>query len=95
MDMKLQSIRKYQSESTTEKHIIAGKAAERKRMVKMKKKAVVFWITAASVAAISTVLYIRSLLADKKELQKELKDHNNDDMDEYLYDSLKDNGYLV
>jgi hypothetical protein len=64
-------------------------------MVKMKKKAVVFWITAASVAAISTVLYIRSLLADKEELQKELKDHNNDDMDEYLYDSLKDNDYLV
>lgn len=62
----------------------------------MKKKAVVFWITAASVAAISTVLYIRSLLAaDKEELQKELKDHNNDDMDEYLYDSLKDNDYLV
>lgn len=55
------------------KHIIAGKAAERKRMVKMKKKAVVFWITAASVAAISTVLYIRSLLADKEELQKSLK----------------------
>lgn len=95
MDMKLQSIRKYQNESTTEKHIIAGKAAERKRMVKMKKKAVVFWITAASVAVISTVLYIRSLLADKEELQKELKDHNNDDMDEYLYDSLKDNDYLV
>lgn len=47
----------------------------------MKKKAVVFWITAASVAVISTVLYIRSLLADKEELQKELKDHNNDDMD--------------
>lgn len=42
MDMKLQSIRKYQNESITEKHIIAGKAAERKRMVKMKKKAVVF-----------------------------------------------------
>lgn len=61
----------------------------------MKKKAVVFWITAASVAVISTVLYIRSLLADKEELQKELKDHNNDDMDEYLYDSLKDNDYLV
>lgn len=51
--------------------------------------------TAASVAAISTVLYIRSLLADKEELQKELKDHNDDDMDEYLYDSLKDNDYLV
>lgn len=61
----------------------------------MKKKAVVFWITTASVAAISTVLYIRSLLADKEELQKELKDHNDDDMDEYLYDSLKDNDYLV
>ena len=61
----------------------------------MKKKAVVFWITAASVAAINTVLYIRSLLADKEELQKELKDHNDDDMDEYLYDSLKDNDYLV
>lgn len=61
----------------------------------MKKKAVVFWITAASVAASSTVLYIRSLLADKEELQKELKDHNDDDMDEYLYDSLKDNDYLV
>ena len=61
----------------------------------MKKKAVVFWITAASEAAISTVLYIRSLLADKEELQKELKDHNDDDMDEYLYDSLKDNDYLV
>lgn len=61
----------------------------------MKKKAVVFWITAAYVAAISTVLYIRSLLADKEELQKELKDHNDDDMDEYLYDSLKDNDYLV
>lgn len=61
----------------------------------MKKKAVVFLITAASVAAISTVLYIRSLLADKEELQKELKDHNDDDMDEYLYDSLKDNDYLV
>ena len=31
----------------------------------------------------------------KEELQKELKDHNDDDMDEYLYDSLKDNDYLV
>lgn len=66
-----------------------GKKTDKKKKVKNSTK------TAATIASQKPISQLTKEDKDKKELQKELKDHNNDDMDEYLYDSLKDNDYLV